>query len=86
MSPILSIHHPASQPVTRGQNFGEPQVSKSENILAIDDRIATTDRLELDITTLQRQLTAIVDRQDAKALIEATDATRAELFQHLRQA
>jgi hypothetical protein len=24
MSPILSIHHPASQPVTRGQNFGEP--------------------------------------------------------------
>src|SRR5690242_8455593 len=25
MSPILSIHHPASQPVTRGQNFGEPQ-------------------------------------------------------------
>jgi signal transduction histidine kinase len=61
-------------------------VSKNKNILAIDDRIATTDRLELDITTLQRQLTEIVDRQDAKALIEATDATRPELFQHLRQA
>jgi hypothetical protein len=26
MSPILSIHHPASQPVTRGQNFGESQL------------------------------------------------------------
>jgi hypothetical protein len=24
MYPILSIHHPASQPVRRGQNFGEP--------------------------------------------------------------
>src|SRR5436305_1573047 len=28
MSPILSIHDPASQLVTRGQNFGEPQVEK----------------------------------------------------------
>jgi hypothetical protein len=25
MSPILSIHPAASQPVTRGQNFGEQQ-------------------------------------------------------------
>jgi hypothetical protein len=29
MSPILSIHHPASQPVTSGQNFGEQQPVKA---------------------------------------------------------
>jgi hypothetical protein len=35
MSPILSIHHPASQPVTRGQNFGEPQVVKQKLVFPI---------------------------------------------------
>jgi peptidoglycan/xylan/chitin deacetylase (PgdA/CDA1 family) len=35
MSPILSIHHPASQPVTRGQNFGEPQGTLKRPAVAI---------------------------------------------------